>query len=332
MLKYYESKGISVDELTHFSKTNYEYIFTRVRKLAGSNIPLKIRGASNPPDEGQGVWVYDRFVNPKTKEDGVVFLPAGMDDNPFLDKDSYTAMFKNVDPVTRARLLDGQWTIKRSGNMFKREWFETVDNPPIHRRRVRAWDLAAAMVTGKTKDPDYTVGALVSEYKGVFYIEDITRARKRPEETERLQGDCAKSDGRRTMIREEQEPGSSGIGVIDSKARSVFKGYNYKGVRTSGNKINRAEIFSAASERGHVKIVRGCRNVDDMFDELEVFPTVAFGIHDDIVDAISLAVSELGASNQVYEPMEITNPMGSYWNNDTFSNGDSFEGWRGSGF
>ncbi|MGL5717303.1 MAG: phage terminase large subunit [Paraclostridium sp.] len=101
---------IVFDELTHFSETNYRYLFSRMRRLKGTKIPLKIRGASNPPDEGQGVWVYDRFVNPKTKLKDVIFLPAGLDDNPFVDAESYDEMLNELDPVTRARLRDGIWT------------------------------------------------------------------------------------------------------------------------------------------------------------------------------------------------------------------------------
>lgn len=37
------------DELTHFSESNYKYIFSRLRKPRGMDVPLKIRGASNPP-------------------------------------------------------------------------------------------------------------------------------------------------------------------------------------------------------------------------------------------------------------------------------------------
>ena len=120
----------------------------------------------------------------------------------------------------------------------------------------------------------------------------------------------AVSDGVGTMIREEQEPGSSGDATIDMKARSVFKGFSYKGVRSTGSKISRAEPVSAAAERGAIKIVRGCRNLDALFNELESFPEV---VHDDLVDALSGAFAALGLAPVVYMPMGISNADGSYW-------------------
>lgn len=52
-----EYNYVGFDELTHFSEPNYRYLFSRVRKLKGTIVPLRIRSASNPPDEGQGMWV-----------------------------------------------------------------------------------------------------------------------------------------------------------------------------------------------------------------------------------------------------------------------------------
>ena len=309
-----EYQFVGFDELTHMTLICYQYMFSRLRKLKGVDIPLRIRGASNPPDTDAGQWVYNRFVNPETKRPGAVFISAGLDDNPYLDKESYVESLSELDPVTRARLKDGLWTVKRKGNMFKRDWFETVDYPPVNRRRVRYWDMASSDPSKKTnkknKDPDYTAGLLLSEFQGIYYIEDIVHVRKRPAETNQIQHMTAVSDGVGTMIREEQEPGSSGDATIDMKARSVFKGFSYKGVRSTGSKISRAEPVSAAAERGAIKIVRGCRNLDALFNELESFPEV---IHDDLVDALSGAFAALGLAPVVYMPMGISNADGSYW-------------------
>lgn len=298
------------DELTHFSETNYRYLFSRLRRLKGSSIPIKIRGASNPPDDDQGTWVYNRFVNKETRDKKAIFIPAGMDDNPHLDKESYEDMLNELDPVTRARLRDGDWTVIRKGNMFKRDWFPVVESAPAYRRRCRFWDMAASEQTKRNKEPDYTVGALVSEDKGIFYIEDIVRVRKTTKQTEELQYTCARQDGYSTMVREEQEPGSSGVSVIDNKLRIIFKGYDYRGIRSTGSKADRASPMSAAAERGHICIVKGCRNVDDFFNEAESFPG---GIHDDMVDAVSGAFNQLSQLPMAVPPVEIMGHQGSYW-------------------
>jgi predicted phage terminase large subunit-like protein len=173
-----------------------------------------------------------------------------------------------------------------------------------------ASDEEKAKKKNRSNEPDYTVGLLMSEAQGIFYIEDIIRVRKRPAETEGLQKITAVTDGHNIAIREEQEPGSSGITTIDMKARNIFVGYNYQGIRSTGSKILRAQGFSAAAERGQIKIVKGCRHVDEFFDEMESFPG---GLHDDMVDAASGAYSELKFLPQEGVPLNIENYDGSYW-------------------
>ncbi len=308
-----EYQFVGFDELTHMSLTCYQYLFSRLRRLKGMNVPLRIRGASNPPSDDQGQWVYDRFVNPAKKKPGVIFISAGLDDNPYLDKEEYVQALNELDPVSRAQLRDGLWTVVRKGNMFKRDWFETVDSPPQYRRRVRFWDMASTQDPKKNKkhhDPDYTVGFLLSEAKGIYYIEDIIHVRKRPADTNKLQKETAVSDGYSTAIYEEQEPGSSGDTAIDMKARNLFQGYVYKGVRSTGSKILRAQAVSAASERGHIKIVRGCRHIEDFFSEAESFPG---SLHDDMVDGFSGAFHALASLPTTCAPIQIASSNGSYW-------------------
>ena len=298
-----EYQFIGYDELTHIAKTNYIYMFSRLRRLKGVNIPLRVRGASNPPEDDGGNWVRDRFII-EGPEKGRIFIPAGLDDNPYLDKEEYERTLEQLDPVSRARLRDGDWTIVRKGNMFKRDMFEIVDQVPPYRRIVRWWDMAAsdenkAAKKNKSGEPDYTASVKVSEYNGIYYVEDIIRVRMTPEATDALQHKTAVSDGYSVQICEEQEPGSSGIAIISHKSRGIFKGYLYKGVPSSGSKADRAQIASSAAGNGNIKILRNVRNLDVFFDELESFPG---GIHDDMVDCLSGAISYLGLSSGAAGP------------------------------
>lgn len=283
-----EYQFIGFDELTHIEASNYRYLFSRLRRLKGVNIPLRVRSASNPPDDDLGIWVKERFIDEGPSK-GRVFIPAGMNDNPYLDAEEYEKSLDELDPVTRARLRDGDWTIIRKGNMFKRSWFQPVTTLPPMRKRCRFWDMAAtdenkAKKKNKSEDPDYTVGFLMSYWDGVFYIEDIIRERLSPEKTQALQRQTAIFDGYDTLIREEQEPGSSGITLCDIKARGIFLGYPYEAVKSTGDKATRASAASAAAERGQVKYLAGCRNIEEFFNEAESFPG---GIHDDMVDGFS---------------------------------------------
>ncbi|MDD5502446.1 MAG: phage terminase large subunit [Candidatus Thermoplasmatota archaeon] len=176
----------------------------------------------------------------------------------------------------------------REGNMFRREWFEIIDIPPADMRKIRYWDLAATE-PAKGKDPAYTAGALVGEKDGIFYICDIRRRRSRPAGIEALVKQTAELDGKRVNIYMEQEPGSSGVGVIDHYARKVLFGFAFRGDKVTGAKEWRAEPLCAAAENGNVKLVRGTWN-KDFLDEAETFP---HGKFKDQVDAVSGAHSKL---------------------------------------
>ncbi|MFA4974887.1 MAG: phage terminase large subunit [bacterium] len=170
------------------------------------------------------------------------------------------------------------------GGLFKRHWFEIVGAYPSDCNRVRRWDIAAT-----AKGGDYTCGLLLGEKDGAFYVIDVRRTQENPAGVEALIRQTADLDGPDTSIRMEQEPGSSGKGIIDHYARYVLRGYAFKGVPSTGSKVERARPVSAAAEAGNVKIVRGSWNAA-FLDEVSAFPT---GKHDDIVDTLSGSFSDL---------------------------------------
>lgn len=116
-----EYQFIGFDELTQFSETQYRYLFSRLRRLEGSDTPIRMRAASNPGGIGHE-WVKKRFIAPNNS--GRVFVPARLHDNPHLDQQSYVKSLSELDPITRAQLLAGDWDAYEGGR-FKREWFRT---------------------------------------------------------------------------------------------------------------------------------------------------------------------------------------------------------------
>lgn len=293
-----EFQFIGFDELTQFTETQYRYLFTRLRRLKGAKVPLRMRSASNPDGEGLD-WVRQRFIVEGTSK-GRVFIPAKLEDNPYLDAEEYERSLAQLDPVTRARIRHGDWSVRPPGKKFRREWFEVVDVTPADMRRVRYWDLAATEPK-PGKDPDWTVGALVGEKDGVYYICDIRRARATPKGIEDLIKQMAQLDGREVEIYMEQEPGASGVSMIDHYAREVLKGFTFRGLKTTGSKELRANPVSSAAEAGNVKLVRGAW-INDFLDEAEAFPA---GGHDDQVDAVSGAFEALSRS----EPPPTVSPV-----------------------
>lgn len=285
---------IGFDELTQFSESQYLYLFSRLRRLYGHDVPLRMRSASNPGGIGHD-WVKQRFLI-EGKLRGRVFLPASLDDNPFLDKEGYKQSLMNLDPLTRAQLLNGDWSARSQGSKFRREWFAILDGLPIfeEKRTVRYWDLAATPEK-EGEDPDWTCGVKASLIDGVIYIEDVRRIRGTSQQAESLIKQTALEDGLDVEVCMEQEPGATGLMVIDHYARGPLLGYTFRGKRTTGNKQIRAIPMSSAAELGNVRLLARPW-VGDLLDELEAFPN---GRHDDQVDAASGAFAAL-TGDKVY--------------------------------
>ena len=282
-----EFQFIGFDELTQFSEWQYRYLFSRLRRLKDSNLPIRMRGASNPGNVGHD-WAKMRFVEPRSIERP--FVPARLSDNPHLDRDEYALSLSELDPFTRRQLLEGDWSARNANGKFRREWFEIVEAAPAQATRCRYWDLAATAPKPGT-DPDYTAGARVGLTKdGLWYVEDVRRMRGSPLEVERLVRQTAELDGRACSVWIEQEPGASGKNTVDHYVRNVLRGFTVRGHNPTGPKDVRANPVSSQAEAGNVKLVRGAW-IPSYLDELEAFAPDCS--HDDQVDATSGAFAML---------------------------------------
>lgn len=122
------------DELPQFSETQYLYLFSRLRRPVGFPIKPGVRGAGNPGGSGH-IWTKKRFVTNEAIKavldlglreptppgysfatpEGRVFFPSRLIDNPYLDIDDYEQKLMHLDPLTRARLMKGDWSISEDG-------------------------------------------------------------------------------------------------------------------------------------------------------------------------------------------------------------------------
>ena len=280
-----EFQFIGFDELTEFSEKQFKFLYSRLRRLKESKVPLRMRAASNPGGTGHD-WVKQRFIIEGLEKDRV-FIPANLDDNPYLDRESYIKSLDQLDPVTRLRLLKGDWSAKDAGTLFQREWFKPVEAAPTDCRWVRRWDMAATEAK-QGKDPDWTAGCLMGVSNGNYYIKDMRRIRGSPQSVEALVKQTATLDGHSIVVLIEQEPGAGGKTLVDYYVRQLA-GYTVKADRPTTGKIVRASPVSSQAEAGNVYIINGIW-VGDFLDEVEAFPN---GSHDDQVDAMSGAFTEL---------------------------------------
>jgi predicted phage terminase large subunit-like protein len=277
---------IGLDEATMFLESDFRFMFSRLRRAVHSQVPMRMRSASNPNGPGR-LWVKQRYVDPTTREPGKVFIPASIDDNAYLDRESYKAnLTLNLGPIEAAQLLHGDWEAQAAGK-FRRHWFKIVDAVPSRGAFVRYWDLAASEDRGDN-DPSWTAGVLLGCTGKEYYLADIRRDRLTPGKVEELVKQTAVLDGPGVRVRMEQEPGSAGVKVIEDYT-TLLAGYDFKGDKVTGPRDIRANGFASQAEAGNVFLVKGAWN-KIFLDECDVFPG---GGHDDTVVAASGAFNEL---------------------------------------
>jgi len=280
-----EFQFIGMDEVTEIRESDYRYLFSRLRRPASgplSQVPLRMRAASNPAPN----WVRQRFIV-EGRQTGRIFVPSKLTDNPGIDAASYRQSLQALDPVERRRLEEGDWWSTTLGSLFEREAFVVIDPMDVPEvtsmaRVCRFWDLAATEPSQSNPDPDWTVGTLMLFDQGIAYVLDVRRIRAKGDQVEKLIAQTAYEDGTAVAIRMEQEPGSSGKALVDQYARYVVPGYDFSGIRATGDKLTRARPFAAAVANGNVRVVRGPW-LTEWMDEFASFPEAAN--HDDQVDS-----------------------------------------------
>ena len=313
---------VGFDELTHFTRTQYLYLFSRCRAPAEADLRCYVRAATNPGGVGHewvkkrwAVWLDKEHPNPAKPgelrwyamlegQDTEVsrdhpearsrtFIGARVSDNPYLAGTDYERNLQALPLVERARLLDGDWDIMPgAGLVFQREWFPIVDAAPAEARRVRFWDLAATEKKAAKDDPDYTAGARMSVADGVYYIEHMIRMRGKWGDVKPMLRQTAIADGLVTQIGVEREPGASGKALGEEIVRHLA-GYSVVVEPPQGDKLARAYPWSAQAMVGNVKLVKGPWN-EPFLDECQWFPE---GGHDDQVDSVSGAFQMLVTSH-----------------------------------
>lgn len=293
-----EFQYVAYDESTGFATQQLEYVpNSRMRRRVDLRVPLRERYGSNPggDDSTENVlshdWHVQRFGiltgHRQSGPDGkpCAFFPASVYDNPHVDVDEYVQGLAHLPPLERARLLEGDWTVRPSGGMFT---LDMIPNPscrwPLDEVdvAVRAWD------TASTLDGDWTVGALVYKRDREYQVAHITRFRGLVPEVRRRIRETAENDGYDVKIRVEEEGGGSGKWQIDDLARDLAA-YDFSGERVTGKKTKRAEPVAAALGNGILEIAEGPWR-SQLISELIGFKENCE--HDDQVDALSLAYRE----------------------------------------
>jgi predicted phage terminase large subunit-like protein len=223
-------------------------------------------------------------------------------DNPFAPPEFDSRIRANYSSMLAQQELEGDY-VEISGLMFRREWFQLVDEAPLDALRFRYWDRAYLPGSGC-----YTAGVLMSRAPdGLFYVEHVVRGQWGPHERNRIIAQTAERDAQRyfgnVTIYVEHEGSGASKEVTDNLIRSLANFPIYADLaslsastKTKGGillpgdaKIRRAMPLSAQCEAGNVRIVRGAWNAD-FIDELGMFPEYTYC---DQVDAASACYQKL---------------------------------------
>jgi hypothetical protein len=183
---------VGFDQVEEIPEEQYKFLFSRARRLKNSYIPIRVWSTANP----DGLpWVKQRFLTEHNPDRA--FIPAKLSDNPALDQEDYIKSLDNLDPIHREQLLNGNWDVTPGGKLLQRSWFTNnlvdLKDVPLDSPRLRMWDIAAT-APAKGKDPDWTVGTLCTLKNGDFYIIDVVRFRKSPNQTRSTMKETVDSD------------------------------------------------------------------------------------------------------------------------------------------
>ena len=298
-----EFQYIAWDELTQFPQEPYLYLFSRLRRLRGVYIPLRVRAATNPGGEGAG-WVFDRFMpdlSPEAAEHrhktGRIFIPARLEDNPYIDQESYRRGLAELDDITRRQLEEGLWITDPAARPFDRAWWQGVNRyatPPTPTQivgRYHSYDTATK--TGEHNA--YTalvVGEVTTDYRLV--IRDVWQDKLMvPYLADKVRDHAAAGnrDGKLQAIIIEDM--SSGTGIVQtlglgndwlSRLLVAFRPANY------GDKVQRAQQAALWCKRGCVLLPQPSAAVPWLYafeNQVFAFPDTE---HKDMVDAFSQLV------------------------------------------
>lgn len=218
------------------------------------------------------------------------FIPSKVTDNKILlqTNPEYEKNLRNTDDFMRSVYYDGNWNATPSGGtVMKRPWFLEVYNPPIRFEQVvRAWDLAS------TTDGDYTVGVLMGRLGEKLYIIDVQRFRKTTHDRNSIIKATGLTDRQRypnVKLVLERQPGGAGNSEV-AYLGEEFKSFGPEFITPRGDKVQRIQPFASLAEQGQVFVLQSGWT-EAYLSELVAFPQT--GIHDDQVDATSLAESKL---------------------------------------
>ena len=181
---------IGFDEITHLpTEFAWNYLGSRLR-TTDPEIEVYLRCTANPGGSGAH-WVKKRYIDPAPPNesfrgaDGLTrkFIPARLQDNPYLAKDGrYEQMLASLPPTQRKQLLEGNWDVAEGAAFTEFNPFDHVITPfeiPVHWERSKGIDYGyaseSACVWGAVDPSDGTLIIYRELYRKGLLGTDLAR-------------------------------------------------------------------------------------------------------------------------------------------------------------
>lgn len=251
-----EYQYIGWDELTQFQEQPYRYMFSRLRKLVGVDIPLRVRSGTNPGGIGHE-WVRRRFIDPG--DPTRPFVPALIEDNPSIDADAYRLSLAELDAATRAQLEKGVWVRDSEGLVYHFDEGKNVvaDTPKIT-HKILALDF------GVTDPTSFTILGWADNDPTVYVLRSYKQAKMAPSEAAAKINELEAEHGFDVIV---GDIGGLGKAFVEEAARRFHVPIE---AAEKTNKLGYIALMNGDLEKGLVKVVRG--QCDQLIAEWQELP------------------------------------------------------------
>lgn len=185
----------------------------------------------------------------------------------------------------------------KGGDVIKRAWFKRYSVLPLMRRVIIAGDTAQKI----KQHNDFSVFIVAGiGIDGGLYVIDLIRGKWEAPELERKLEDIwnkyrASHKAQSVYI----EDKSSGTGLIQSIQRK--RNIPIKGVQVDADKYTRVLGIQGFIESGYVFLPDGAEWVEDFLSECEKFTATDSHKHDDQVDTLTMAITELSTQANILD-------------------------------
>jgi hypothetical protein len=287
---------------------------TRTRKTLDIKRPTSVLVTANPGGRSHD-YLREAFVEAKTRKKNHFYFHSTYLDNPHIDHEDYRQNFEAIsDPVIRAQMELGDWSVKSSGRYARRENFRYIDAqdvPPT------LWS-ATGYDIGLTTDGDPWEKATVTFWDDIWYVLDVDgKGMTEPQGREWIMGHMERAIEPHLHAIENQSvslptiqnlemnskvdllPWTSAewdrLKVYAETTQSVLKAgtrrIKFTPVPCKGDKLQRSSLLWQALWDGRIRFVRAPWN-ERVEDEC-IFFTNNRGDKDNVIDALGNAMTAM---------------------------------------